>query len=533
MPETKLVPPNDATDLSTIVKSIPGMIYTYEVNHDTGVCNFPFVSDYCQEIFGVSAKAIMQDAETFVNLVHPDDAKDFTASVLESMINLTIWDFKMRMKTFDSRIVYVHGKSTPKRKEITNEDGSITKVTEWNGILFDITDRYKEDHGEVERKHDASHLLHVPCFTANTDGTILSWNKRMTQISQGIPKEAIVGTNLTSIIPDNIQAKIEVKEILNATRSKITNSTTSQNYLTILSNNQNEIHLKLRCEKDTDDDSIIIFTCEDVTKLKEAEKETRIALALLEAEKNLSEWLSHEIRNPLSVALEAANSLQEMDSICTCSTPCVTAVLKESKYNSELIQNAISYILDLLSKMLDLNKIVEGKMALRPTVCWLKKDILEPTVKMMHVKSNDISIRIQGKDLNMYVDKLRLKQVITNLISNSLKYTKKGCIEVKSYRTQKDFDGNDIVDSLAISVSDTGAGVPTTGRDKLFSKWEKLGSSVNGTGIGLCLCRFLVEQMGGIIYLDEEYESKVEGSPGAQVWLLPCIVTFLHLIGIS
>ena len=86
---------------------------------------------------------------------------------------------------------------------------------------------------------------------------------------------------------------------------------------------------------------------------------------------------------------------------------------------------------------------------------------MEPSIKMMHVKSNDISIRIQGKDLNMYVDKLRLKQVITNLISNSLKYTKEGCIEV------------------------------------IVFQMELVGSYVNRTGIGLCLCRFLVEQMHG------------------------------------
>ena len=184
----------------------------------------------------------------------------------------------------------------------------------------------------------------------------------------------------------------------------------------------------------------------------------------------------------------------------------------------ELICRSIVYVVDVLTNMLDLNKCFEGKIILHPELCSIREDILIPTQQMMGIWSNSgkIPIRVLGnEEVLLYVDKLRLKQVITNLLSNAIKYTIEGFINL-SVETQEGLGDNDDEKSVIITVSDSGCGVNEKEYDNLFSKWEQLGSSINGAGIGLCLCRMLVKNMGGKIYLNKEYHSGVENYPGAQ-----------------
>lgn len=308
---------DDLTDLSCVVQSIPAMVYTYTLNHDTGECNFPFVSDYCEEMFGLSSSSIVEDTETFVNMIHPDDVNEFAASVLYSMINLTIWDFKMRMMHKDSTIVYVHGKSRPHRREVVNEDGTITKFTIWNGALFDISNAYNEKINENKNltqqpRRISTELVQVPSFTMKSDGTILTWNDRMTVMTQGHLKSDVVGKNLNSFVPDSEQAKNDMIKTLNIDDT-INQSSCGANSalgtdkfykmqsrdLTILSKSGQEIHLRVSYSQDGVND-IVSCICEDITKFVECEKEKINALQLLDAEKNLTEWLSRTYSLSLS-----------------------------------------------------------------------------------------------------------------------------------------------------------------------------------------------------------------------------------------
>jgi signal transduction histidine kinase/PAS domain-containing protein len=600
----------ELTDLSSIVQSLPAVIYTYTVNSDTGECNFPFVSDYSEEMFGLPSSKIVENSEAFVNLVHPDDANEFAESVLHSMIHLTVWDHKMRMKDVNGEIVYVHAKSTPSLREIVNDDGSITKITIWNGVLFDVTNNSieKEESDSKENNDNTEETIskkmtktiskkmtmkrpiedtwqsYLPCFEIDKDGTILSWNKVMTELTIGLLEQDVIGKNVRSIVPNTRQGKKEVERFLKANLNLLSVSDHSASSaeeedllesldssssceqikqcekhlevylhnLRVLTKTSTEIHLRVNSQK-IGNNHTLICTCTDVTSLREAEKDRTDALRLLDAEKKLTEWLAHEVRNPLSIAMEAAQSLQEefeSDSFTPSQqteqkedqtykshnmepdsfTPSQQTEQKEAQiykshnmdYHSypDLIIQSISYVVEILSKMLDLNKVTEGKILLRPSVCSLRENIIRPIQEMMNLKGNKVPISISGEDMKIHIDTLRVKQVITNLISNALKFTNEGFINIHSYRTNKDVDGSDIPDSLVIAVSDSGVGVPSKNREQLFSRWEQLGTNVNGTGIGLCLSRFLVLAMKGQIYLNENYNSGIKDSPGAQVRLI-------------
>jgi CheY-like chemotaxis protein len=105
-------------------------------------------------------------------------------------------------------------------------------------------------------------------------------------------------------------------------------------------------------------------------------------------------------------------------------------------------------------------------------------------------------------------DGLRLKQIVLNLGRNAVKFVEKGFVRLQA----------EIVDGMVqLSVEDSGPGIPVEKRDRLFSKFQESLDSLNqGTGIGLCVCRNLIDLMDGNIVLDNIYDSGIEGSPGSR-----------------
>ena len=278
-----------------------------------------------------------------------------------------------------------------------------------------------------------------------------------------------------------------------------------------------------------------IIIAQDMSKQHAA-----LAMHRSETEKGIMEWLSHEVRNPLSVAVEASRTLKEDPS----DDP------EENSNNLELICLSLGYIVELLTDMLDLNKCAEGKITISPTVCRLREDIVLPTKRMLDARRKSVDLIIGGgEEIWAYVDRLRLQQVLTNLIVNSMKYTSIGFIRVGIRRISREEIGGAHLECATItdkassvvaaasssdqnddyygeeggvllSVSDSGSGIDPSNHKNLFERWEKLGSQTNGTGIGLCLCRSLMEVMGGRIFLSKTYNSGIPGNPGCQF----CIV---------
>ena len=111
------------------------------------------------------------------------------------------------------------------------------------------------------------------------------------------------------------------------------------------------------------------------------------------------------------------------------------------------------------------------------------------------------------EELVVLSDPLRLKQVILNLALNATKFVIKGFVRLSASVDEE---------TVTLSVEDSGPGIPIEKRSNLFSKFQSsLDSSSQGTGIGLSLCKHLVELMNGEIYLDESYDSGVPGCPGS------------------
>jgi signal transduction histidine kinase/ActR/RegA family two-component response regulator len=201
--------------------------------------------------------------------------------------------------------------------------------------------------------------------------------------------------------------------------------------------------------------------------------------------------MSHELRSPLNAILGFAQLLES-------GTPLPTPIQKS---RIEQIVQSGWYLLDLINEILDLALIESGKLSLTLETISLQSALLDcQTMIEPLAEKSSISLTFPPFDTPCFVhaDRTRLKQVLINLLTNAIKYnSKQGSVEV-TFHTR-------IADRIHISVRDSGAGLSADKIRQLFQPFNRLGQetgSEEGTGIGLVVCKRLVELMGGEIGVD-------------------------------
>jgi len=214
-----------------------------------------------------------------------------------------------------------------------------------------------------------------------------------------------------------------------------------------------------------------------------------------EASKAKTEFLanmSHEIRTPMN-AIIGMSEILEHENL----NDSQTSYVKDIKISAHAL-------LGIINDILDMSKIEAGRLELNP-VDYNFKQLMDNTVSMFtHITGNEGLEFIYTTDGEipdyLYGDDIRLRQVITNICGNAVKFTKKGYIRLSV--TSKN-------EKLVIKIEDTGIGIREEDLPKLFQAFEQLDKvknrSVVGTGLGLTICKSLVEMMGGDILAESEY----------------------------
>ena len=132
--------------LQLIGSRIPGVLYQFKIDTN-GRRSLPYVSPKIEEYIGLSAETVMDDVGKWFALAHPDDLPGLEKSIVDSMHNLSAWNWEGRFICFDNEVRWLQGSSTPEKLQ----DGSIL----WGGVILDITERYKNE--EALRKSEALH----------------------------------------------------------------------------------------------------------------------------------------------------------------------------------------------------------------------------------------------------------------------------------------------------------------------------------------------------------------------------------------
>ena len=217
----------------------------------------------------------------------------------------------------------------------------------------------------------------------------------------------------------------------------------------------------------------------------------------LEASRIKSEFLanmSHEIRTPLNGILGFTHLLQKSEL-----TP------RQLDYLGT-IEKSADNLLGIINEILDFSKIEAGKLVL-DSVPFNLRDLLQDTLTILapaaHAKQLElVSLVYRDTPLALVGDPLRLKQILTNLISNAIKFTREGTIVARAMIEDEQEDSV----QLRISVQDTGIGLSSQDVRTLFQAFSQADNSLSrqpgGTGLGLVISKRLIEQMGGEIGVD-------------------------------
>ncbi|MCW2270192.1 Signal transduction histidine-protein kinase BarA [compost metagenome] len=228
----------------------------------------------------------------------------------------------------------------------------------------------------------------------------------------------------------------------------------------------------------------------------------------LEASRIKSEFLanmSHEIRTPLNGILGFTHLLQKSDL-----TP------RQLDYLGTIEKSAGS-LLGIINEILDFSKIEAGKLVL-DSIPFNLRDLIQDTLTILapaaHAKQLElVSLVYRDTPLSLVGDPLRLKQILTNLISNAIKFTREGTIVARAMLEEEQDDSV----QLRISVQDTGIGLSSQDVRALFQAFSQADNSLSrqpgGTGLGLVISKRLIEQMGGEIGVDST------PGEGSQFWI--------------
>lgn len=427
--------------------------------------------------------------------IHPEDVEKACplnkGNLVEKNQN---YNSVFRIITGSGKLKYINSIG---KIEQTDEPVKILKVT---GTIKDITEiKQIEDNLFMERDILQLVIDNIPdaLYIKDIQGHFIRGNKPMANFIGLSNPEELIGKTTYDLFPFDIAN--ELVELEQSIINKEKNIVTIQKQITVKENPVWITHTLIGIGDSDGNVTKIIGIARDITEYINAHQELIKAKEKAEmADKLKSAFLanmSHEIRTPINGILGFA-SLMEM---------------KEFSRNKEIeylriINNSGKLLLNLINDIIDIAKIEAGQLSLHYSEVFLP-DLFSDLAgfyqgeKMRRGKENiELRLNIPQSIHFQYIetDQLRLKQIINNLISNALKFTHEGFIEIGC---------QPIESQLLFFVKDTGIGIKKEECSIIFDRFKQAGKASDkkeGTGLGLAISKGFVELMGGKIWVESE-----------------------------
>jgi PAS domain S-box-containing protein len=332
-------------------------------------------------------------------------------------------------------------------------------------------------------------------MTTDPVGIITDVNKQMESLT-GCTRDELIGAPFKSYFTDPERAEAAIKLVLS--EKKVTDyeltARARDGKKTVVSYNATTFYDRGRTLQG------VFAAARDVTERKRVEEELRQAKAAAEsASRTKSDFLasmSHEIRTPLHAIMGIADLLAK------------TSLSQEQNKYVQTFRRAGDNLLNLTNDILDLSKVEASQLELEQTGFSLN-DLLEKVTEMVVVRAEEKKLALvceiaPNVPTDLVGDPTRLRQVLLNLLGNAIKFTEFGTV---SLRVTRDGDSS-VPTALRFTISDTGIGIPDEKLGRVFERFSQADSSTTrrfgGSGLGLTICKRLVELMGGRIWVESE-----------------------------
>ncbi|AFY37922.1 response regulator receiver modulated CheB methylesterase [[Leptolyngbya] sp. PCC 7376] len=498
--------------LKYLQNACPGVIFTCQ---PTIVYRFNFISQNILDLVGFEGDRFFQDPDMWFNHIATQDQQTVIDSFhRKSPLNHIEHEYRFRCASGKNKWLAAN------LKLIRDDDG---QPLEYVGFLLDISAR-KAAEADLRKQESLFRLTidqsDITVFTQDLDlrytwvynPTIFKAKDILGRLDSDLYSEAIATQLITH-------------------KQKILDSEQGDSLQIAINIDGCQRHFDLRLEPLMDSENRVIGLAGvsyDITAEKEQQKKlaqqnvtlTEISQKTQAANIAKDEFLanmSHEIRTPMTAILGFTELLQEE--------------LKDHPDTAEYLQiiySSADSLLVILNDILDLSKIEAGKLRLKYETFSLPQlfaDMEKMFIPKTNQKGLEFSMVVEESTPEFVVfDEVRLRQILFNLISNAIKFTNQGSVQVTaSIHNVSSEDSN-----LKLEIADTGIGIPVSDQERIFEAFtQREGQSTRnygGTGLGLHITSRLTEMLNGIICLDSEVDR------GSKFTLVFSNITFSNTI---